>query len=189
MATIKLFVGIVCFAFTGGNGMLSGNMLRTAPSASQTGTVAQRTRLVQLAENEIGVKEKTGKNDGPRVEEYLRTVGLMRGQPWCAALLSWIYAEAGFAKPRSGWSPDLFPSARLARSALPGNVLGIYFAEYRRIAHVGLIINQEGDWINSVEGNTNITGSREGDGVYAKKRHYRTIYRIADWVGQEGGRL
>jgi hypothetical protein len=188
MATIKLFVGIICFAFTGGNGMLSGNLLRTAP-ASQNAVSIQRTTLVKLAENEIGVRERTGRNDGPRVEEYLRCVGLKKGQPWCAAFVSFLYAKSGFAKPRSGWSPDLFPSARLARSALPGNVLGIYFTAYGRIAHVGLISKQDGDWVTSIEGNTNITGSREGDGVYLKKRHIKTIYRIADWTSQKGGTL
>ena len=188
MATIKLFVGIFCFAFTGGNGMLSGNLLGTPPVAKPAAATV-RARLVKLAENEIGVREQNGNNSGPRVEEYLRTVGLKKGLPWCAAFVSYIYAKGGFPKPRSGWSPDLLPAIRRARSALPGNVLGIYFKEYQRIAHVGLITKQEGDWVTSVEGNTNITGSREGDGVYLKKRHIKTIYRIADWTNQKGLKL
>ncbi|WP_442591915.1 CHAP domain-containing protein [Pedobacter sp. AW31-3R] len=144
-----------------------------------------RKELVKIASDELGVKEKTGHNDGERVEAYLKCVNLKRGQPWCAAYVSWIFAKAGFSKPRSGWSPDLFPSSRLARSALPGNVLGIYFASYQRIAHVGLITNVDGEWITSVEGNTNVNGSREGDGVYKKLRHLKTIYRMADWIGEK----
>ena len=162
-------------------------MLKTAP-ASNAVSAAIRSRLVKLAENEIGVRERNGNNSGPRVEEYLRTVGLKSGQPWCAAFVSWVYAKSNFPKPRSGWSPDLLPTGRLARSALPGNILGIYFSEYRRIAHVGLITRQDGDWVTSVEGNTNVTGSREGDGVYLKKRHVKTIYRIADWIEQGGAK-
>jgi cell wall-associated NlpC family hydrolase len=188
MATIKLFMGILCFAFTGGNGMLSSNLLRTAPTGT-TVTSAARTQLVKLAENEIGIREKTGRNDGPRVEEYLRCVGLKKGQPWCAAFVSFIYQKGGFAKPRSGWSPALFPSGRLARSALPGNLIGIYFSEQKRIAHVGIIVQQEGDWMISVEGNTGISGGREGDGVYRKRRQVRTVHSIADWITERGGAL
>ncbi|WP_442591539.1 peptidoglycan-binding protein [Pedobacter sp. AW31-3R] len=149
---------------------------------------AQRTAIVQIATNELGVREKTGNNDGEKVEAYLKCVDLKKGQPWCAAYVSWVFAKAGFKAPRSGWSPSLFPSSRLARSALPGNVLGIYFPAYKRIAHVGLITGVDGEWIVSVEGNTNVTGSREGDGVYKKWRHIKTIYRMADWLRKEEGK-
>lgn len=187
MATIKLFLGILCFAFIGGGGMLGGRVLSTAPQPVQTGagkpvSQARRAQLVEIAGAEVGVREKTGNNDGPRVEEYLRRVGLKKGQPWCAAFVSWVYQKAGLPKPRTGWSPDMFPKYRLARSALPGNLLGIYFLEHHRIAHVGIIISRDGDWLNSVEGNTNLAGSREGQGVYFKKRHIKTIYRISDWI-------
>jgi len=178
MAAIKLLLGLFCLGFIGSFGMLKRNLLKQAPPID----TIQRAKLVQLARNELGIREKTGNNDGPRVELYLASVGLKRGQPWCAAYVSWLFSKAGFLKPRSGWSPDLFPSARLARSALPGNVIGIYFPELKRIAHVGLIVSVRDDWVVSSEGNTNVAGSREGDGVYLRIRHKRTIYRIADWV-------
>jgi cell wall-associated NlpC family hydrolase len=192
MATIKLFFSIICFAFVSGNGMLGGNLLRApqityAARAGSNTELPQRSSLVGIARGELGVREQTGNNDGPRVESYLRSVGLKKGQAWCAAFVSWIYAQAGFAKPRSGWSPDLFPSSRLARSALPGDVLGIYFKAYKRIAHVGLVIKQDGDWMLSVEGNTNLEGSREGQGVYLKKRHRKTICAFSDWL--KNGRM
>jgi len=144
-----------------------------------------REKLVNLATREIGVREKTGHNDGIRVEAYLASVGLKKGLPWCAAFVSWIYKEAGFIYPRSGWSPALFPPYRLARSALPGDLLAIYFPKLKRIAHVGIVEKQEGNWYLSVEGNTNSQGSSEGDGVYRKRRHVKTIYQIADWVKPE----
>jgi cell wall-associated NlpC family hydrolase len=179
MATIKLFLGIFCFAFIGGNGMRGSDLLKYSIPAYQT---AQRNTLVRAAISEIGVRELTGNNDGPRVEEYLRCVGLKKGQPWCAAYVSYIFAQGGFAKPRSGWSPDMFPAKRLTGAALPGNVLGIYFKKEGRIAHVGIIIKEEGDYLISAEGNTSIDGSREGDGVYLKRRHRRTVYQLADWI-------
>lgn len=187
MATIKLLLGVLCFAFSSSIGMLNRNLLivRTAPNT----VAAKRIAIVAAAEHEIGVREKTGNNDGEKVEAYLAYVHLKKGQPWCSAYVSWLFAQVGLAQPRSGWSPDLFPASRLARSALPGNVLGIYFAANHRIAHVGLITGVNGDWISSVEGNTNVNGSREGDGVYKKKRHVKTIYRMADWIIRKGALL
>jgi hypothetical protein len=184
MATIKLFFSILCFAFAGSNGMLTGHLLSRPPAGRPVQTEAARENLVRAARREIGVREQTGKNDGRRVEEYLRYVGLKKGQPWCAAYVSFIFAQSGFNKPCSGWSPDLFPSSRLARSSLPGNILGIYFKKYKRIAHVGIILEQRGDYLISAEGNTNVEGSREGDGVYIRMRHRRTIYKIADWISK-----
>lgn len=139
-------------------------------------------RLVAIAEQELGIREKSGHNDGERVETYLACVGLKKGEPWCAAYISWIFAREGFVKPRSGWSPDLFPSSRLARSALPADVIGIYMPDKNRIAHVGLVQKIEGQYCLSLEGNTNISGSIEGDGVYRRRRLLKTIYRISDWV-------
>lgn len=189
MATIKLLLGIFLFTVSGSIGMLKRNLLGaglTIPVAISSMESVHRNRLVALAMAEVGVREATGENDGKRVEEYLAVAGLKKGLPWCAAFVSWVYAKEGFKKPRTGWSPDLFPASRLARSALPGDVLGIYFQEYKRIAHVGLVEKVEGDWCFSYEGNTNNNGSRNGDGVYYRRRHVKTIYRISNWI-KEGG--
>lgn len=185
MATIKLLLGIFCFAITGSIGLLKRDLLVqkvTERVLVPVDEMKQRLRLVELAVMEIGVREKTGRNDGIRVEAYLASAVLKKGLPWCGAFISWVYQQAGYARPRTGWTPALFPSSRLARSALPGNLLGVYFPKLKRIAHVGLIEKLEGEWCVSVEGNTNSQGSSEGDGVYRKRRHVKTIYQIADWV-------
>jgi len=181
MATIKLFLVVFCYAFTSGIGHLSSHLLKQQ--------AVDRSRLVAIAQKEVGVRELSGGNDGKHVEAYLAVTGLGKGNPWCAAFVSWVYRQAGFSNPHSAWSPDLFPPGRITAEVLPGNILGIYFPELHRIAHVGLVVKADGDWIVSTEGNTNISGSREGDGVYVKRRHRRTIYRIADWVkdGRKAG--
>lgn len=137
---------------------------------------------MKIAAGEVGVRERTGENDGERVESYLSLVRLHKGDPYCAAFVSWVFSKEGYARPRSGWSPDLFPVARVTKSALPGNVLGIYFANLKRIAHAGIIEKTEHNWCLSIEANTNTEGSREGEGVYRRRRHLKTIYRIADWI-------
>lgn len=141
-----------------------------------------RTKLVKIAERELGVREATGNNDGPKVEEYLATVHLKKNAPWCAAFICWLYQQAGFTEPRTGWSPTLFPKRRIVNEAKPGVVLGIYFPDLKRIAHCGLVTKVTGSWIYSVEGNTNKQGSREGNGVYRRMRHIRTIKYFSDWT-------
>jgi hypothetical protein len=63
-----------------------------------------------------------------------------------------------------------------------GDVFGIYFPEKKRIAHVGFIDSWDGSWLITVEGNTNISGNPEGDGVYRKRRPVRSIYRVARYI-------
>ena len=138
-------------------------------------------RLVPIAMAELWVREKTGKNDGKRVEEYLASVKLKKGDPYCAAFVSWVFQQAGYELPRTGWSPALFPAARLAKAAAPGNVFGIYFPALKRIAHCGLVVSSRSDWVSTVEGNTDASGGREGGGVYQRLRHKKSIRLYSDW--------
>ncbi len=63
-----------------------------------------------------------------------------------------------------------------------GDIFGIYFPEKSRIAHVGFIDEWKDPWVVTVEGNTNIPGSREGDGVYRKRRLVRSVYKVARYI-------
>ena len=138
-------------------------------------------KVVQVAKSQLGVKERTGKNDGEAVERYLRYTNLPKGHPWCAAFVSWVYQRAGYAKPRTGWSPALFPASRLVKQRKPGVLFGIYYPELKRIGHCGFVLSETNDWLLTVEGNTNGGGSRDGDGVYRKRRHSKTVQSYADW--------
>jgi len=165
-------------------------------------TVQHKIRLIYTSQ--IGVREKQS-NSGPAIETYLRYVGLPKGNPWCAAFVCWVLGQADVDNPRTGWSPALFPENRVIwkksenlynepgirkqelfrtdkREALiprTGDVFGIYFTDKKRIAHVGFVDQWLGDWLITVEGNTNDPGSREGDGVYRKRRQVRSVYRVA----------
>ena len=63
-----------------------------------------------------------------------------------------------------------------------GDIFGLYFPEKGRIAHVGFIDEWNDPWVITVEGNTNVLGGREGDGVYRKRRLVRTVDRVARYV-------
>ncbi|MDP3467054.1 MAG: hypothetical protein Q8S11_01890 [Daejeonella sp.] len=65
-----------------------------------------------------------------------------------------------------------------------GDVFGIYFSDKKRIAHVGFIDQWDGTWLITVEGNTNVSGGREGDGVYRKRRPVKSIYQVARYIRQ-----
>jgi hypothetical protein len=145
--------------------------------------------LQQIFRGEIGVRERSGRNDGHRIEQYLRFTGLKPGYPWCAAFVAWCFGQAGIPAPRSAYCPSFFPQSRTIwkRSAnpdpppRPGDVFGIYFPEKGRIAHMGFVDSWNDKFMISVEGNTNLQGSREGDGVYRKRRLTNSIARVARW--------
>lgn len=137
------------------------------------------------------MRERSGRNDGERVEEYLRAVGLGPGHPWCAAFVSWAFRRAGLDAVQTAWAPALFPKQRVVYSRgeegymmRPGDVFGIYYPAKKRIAHVGFLDGEEGDFYITVEGNTNEAGSREGDGVYRKRRAKKTIFRVSRWTNK-----
>jgi hypothetical protein len=69
-----------------------------------------------------------------------------------------------------------------ANSPRTGDIFALYFPEKKRIAHVGFIDQWDGTWLISVEGNTNVSGSIEGDGVYRKRRLVKSIYKVARYI-------
>ncbi|MBB5436911.1 hypothetical protein HDC92_000575 [Pedobacter sp. AK017] len=85
-------------------------------------------------------------------------------------------------QPRTAWSPGLFPASRLVRNGLPGMLIGIYFPSLKRLGHCGMIERVQGSLVFSIEGNTNVNGSREGDAVMRKARHKRSIAKYSDWL-------
>lgn len=142
----------------------------------------QAGRLLALARAELSTREATGRNDGLRIAAYLSAVDIKQPAPWCAAFVSWVFLKAGYSGPRSGWSPALFPARKMVKVPGPGRIFGIYFPALKRIAHCGFVESYKRDWVSTIEGNTNLRNSREGDGVYRRMRHIRTISRYADWT-------
>lgn len=148
--------------------------------------------VVSVYSSQIGIREKSGKNDGEMVEKYLKSVGLPAGNPWCAAFVYWTFQTAGVkGMPRSGYSPVWFQKKVIyqrngLRNKPPdrGDVFGIWFASKNRIAHVGFIDAWDDGtaYVVTVEGNTNEAGSREGDGVYRKRRLKNQIYKVSRWL-------
>ena len=145
------------------------------------GVEKERLLVVEQARKSIGIREATGRNDGALVDEILSSVGLARTKaPWCAAFIVWVGDKAFGSSlfnpyPRSGWSPvfvakPTWDRQRRGTPLKPADVFGIWFNSMGRVAHVGLVEKNEGDWLVTIEGNTNGGGSRDGDGVYRRRR-------------------
>jgi len=132
MAANYIILAFFCLITPGSNWRANGNLLIAQEQAS-------REKIAAIARGELGVREVTGNNDGERIEEYLAITGLKKGQPWCASFVSWVFNKAGYPEPRTAWSPALFVNKVITKAIKPGNVLGIWFPDKKRIAHAGLV--------------------------------------------------
>ena len=146
-------------------------------------------RVSEVYNSQVGIREHTNRNDGREVEMYLASAGLARGNPWCAAFVTWTFKTAGVKAVVSGYSPAWFPNGKTiythgkGQTPARADVFGLWFANKGRIAHVGFIDQWgEGSYAITVEGNTNEGGSREGDGVYRKRRLKKQIYKVSRWL-------
>lgn len=182
MATIKIISGLICVALLGSAIEPDGNILAQRKHLFSAAELSTAQKVLEVANSQTNVRELTGCNDGKAVEAYLHYTGNRKGEPWCASFVSWVFGQAGRTAPRTAWSPDLFPKSKLVERPRLANVFGIYFLNLKRIAHCGIVIGQTGEWIVTVEGNTNLNGSRDGDGVYRKYRHCKTIKAYSDWL-------
>jgi CHAP domain len=131
---------------------------------------------MKIALTQVGVTEKTNHNDGPAVEGYLKSVGLSKGYSWCMAFVFWCAQNAAAAGKIE--NPLKCTAGVLAQWAArpllrvtipePGD---IFVMDYGKgLGHTGYVISVRGDLVETVEGNTNSGGSREGDGVYKRTR-------------------
>lgn len=160
---------------------------------------ALRGKLVAVAASQVGVRELTGKNDGPEIRKYLLDVDLSEGYAYCAAGLTWCHNQLKIPNPQSAWSPDWFKVNVVYRrnkpqispfESLPGQVAGFYSESKKRVSHVALIESESRQHYFTIEFNTNGAGSDDGEGVRCLIRKKASVYVIADHVGkfiEQGG--
>lgn len=159
--------------------------------------------VLEAALEYVGVREATGRNDGHEVEHFQRMTSTKRGDAWCGSFVFTAFVEGGVLKGPGGgrafaWSPTWHPAERQVwhkarginsrfqgkgrKQPMPGDVFGLHYAHLGRYGHVGLLVSDEGKHWKTVEGNTNGAGSREGDGVYLKRRLKNQIDVISRWA-------
>lgn len=159
--------------------------------------------MVATALREVGTKEYGGNNRGARVEEYLASTKLGPNFPWCAAYVRWCHAQCGvdlqparaFAAAaqyatahevfRKGQLEDydpLGPGHEWERISEDADVFTLWYSKLNRIGHCGIIIGETEKYIETCEGNTSESGSRDGDGVLRRRRMKATLYTVNRWV-------
>lgn len=156
--------------------------------------------VIAVAGEEVGVMEEPpGSNRGKKVQQYQKLVGIDPGEPWCAAFVYYCFATAAGRLKRknpmetsdckSGQVLDLWNRARRASRVKtispdeaaddpsrvkPGMVFIISTSGEH--GHTGLVAGVHGNRLETIEGNTNDGGSREGIGVF--RRTGRTLASI-----------
>lgn len=149
--------------------------------------------LVALARKEVGTEEVNGTNCGPRVNEYKAATNLPPAEswPWCAAFICWLVRAAlqetgtpeteTFHRPTTAgaldfinWSLRQDDSTKTkmepADDIQPGDIVVF------RFSHIGLAVEHpDGGSVETIEGNTDGGGSREGGAVLYKRRKLSQI--------------
>jgi len=168
-------------------------------------------RPVDIALKYEGIREVGGANRGPEVERFLRTVKKPPGLAWCAAFVCTCvleayqrnYNDAGNVGPIPEKTlPIPLTAGVMALWALapvnrrtgprPGAIFIIdkgLGSSGARIGHTGFVVSVEGQHILTIEGNTSMAGSRDGDGVYRGKRRLGTILGFLDVSPMEKGSI
>jgi hypothetical protein len=164
--------------------------------------------LIEEARRWVGtVESPRGSNRGLAVDffNYQTALGVLtdgwkpypsgiQGAPWCAAFVSTIGRLAlGRAWPVDQtlsvarmvrWAEakrvfDRYPD----RSPEVGDLFVLYYEQYRRWAHVGIVAATDGGTIRTIEGNTGDDGTREGYGVLARTRTLTAAFGRIHWTG------
>ncbi|NIG56445.1 CHAP domain-containing protein [Chitinophaga sp. Cy-1792] len=136
-------------------------------------------KALSIALTQLNVREATNHNDGPAVEGYLKAVGLNKGYSWCMAFIYWCTANAAkelmVSNPlkRTGSVMEQWNWAVAHHLSVtdpqPGDIFIIDRGNGK--GHTGFVTAVRGEWLDTVEGNTNSAGSHDGDGVYTHTRN------------------
>lgn len=140
-----------------------------------------RTLMVEAAKSCVGVREATGKNDGPIVRLFQETVGTANGESWC---MSFIQSMIAYAEIKTGIMSPLFAGEycthvwtntslkqRVKKIPLPG-AIAIWHKKNSSDGHTGIVTSYGDKNFYAVEGNTtsglssNEEVIAEGGGVY-----------------------
>lgn len=142
-------------------------------------------KIIAKASAEIGYREKRSGghfNNDTRFADEVPGLEWADFQPWCATFVSWVAMKSRV--------PDLYPrtascdtaglwfKARKRWSEFPAIGAQVFYGSPKDLNHTGIVIDFDDDNITTVEGNTNNTGSREGNGVYKKVRARRDDFVV-----------
>ncbi len=131
----------------------------------------QAQKVLNVARGEVGYRE--GDNNYQKYSPAVPGLEWSQNQAWCQTFQSWIFRQAGVA--------NLAPVTAGCAEATSWYKNKGRFSEFPAIgamvfygpgggSHVGIVYKYDATNIYTVEGNTNDSGSAEGNGVYFKVR-------------------
>jgi hypothetical protein len=134
-----------------------------------------------------------GYTEGPKDNET--EFGAWAGcqfQPWCHAFTSKILHDVGESIGKIAYCPTgvayFRDKERLFTEPQPGDVFYLYFPDMKRYAHTGFVKAVDGDWVVTIEGNTDKKGGRTGGSVMSKRRKWagtRTVFGRPKYATQQ----
>jgi hypothetical protein len=193
---------------------VKGKPIQTDPEPSTTAIdsvkVVLREKVLKIAHAEVGVVERTGNNDHPRILVYHRSVSEWLAkyrpiQPYCASGVNYCFKTAGVkvtGVPNPARARDWFliksrvvmtqqslrGNRRMMKIPQKGDVVGYIFYG-SAISHIELLekIDLEEGYMWCVAFNTSSRGAatnvdRNGHGVYYVKRRINMFYKIAQII-------
>jgi hypothetical protein len=146
-------------------------VLTTAMPVTQT--------FLSVARSQLGCcEEPKNSNRGKDIEKYLRSVGLGGGYSWCMAFVKWCMDQACMQAGRK--NPMVITGSVLKQwdhinnqckfsTPQPGDIFIMDFGG--GIGHTGIVENVQQPWLNTIDGNSNDEGSRDGYEVCRRKRN------------------
>jgi hypothetical protein len=153
--------------------------LATAKHAHPAGTTLSQAAVTVAKRHLQSQPHELKGNRGPWVRLYMRG---NEGDPWawCAGFVQFCVRQAADELGvDASWYPKTFLVKTLLeelrvqhRTAPAEGVLGVVFGWVREsgAGHCGIVTGVEGEYVLTIEGNTNEAGSREGVAVMAKRR-------------------
>lgn len=139
-----------------------------------------------LAISKLGLKELTGKNDGPFIDEIMKLCGFDNqkyiketgaGYAYCAAFVSWVLVNAGVKCKPNAWAPSWFvDKTKLVKDGKYKlmDLVGINRPAMRN-GHICFFICQNGEEVITLDGNWNNI-------FWINKRHISEIGDVARWI-------
>lgn len=116
--------------------------------------------------------------EGPRDNETI--FGAWTGanyQPWCHSFVSYVLDQVGAGIGKLTYCPAgvayFRNKGKLFTTPEAGDLFFLYFPTMGRYAHVGFVERVDGDYVVTVEGNSNSSGSRTGGMVCRNRRLWR----------------
>ena len=148
--------------------------------------------LEKIMDRQLGVKEAGGNNRGWKIAQYLESVGLPEGYPWCASYVHWVLEKCSIPNTITAWSPTAHNKKNIVyfrrefkKHPKVGDVFTIYSMRNGRISHTGFFRERINDkFYLTNEGNAsaeNAANPYDGNGVYEKVRSFNATYSITRW--------